>query len=170
MEHKIKIKGRAYSFIAGELEDIIDVDKEISIDYSNLAGDSYVTPLTANAVGNMKADLEYEVNKKKLDISIYEVDFKKDKRRLGAKSGEKVTEKALETLHCGEQEWQDLQNELFILEASLKKVENLYWRLQHKLDKLNMYHKEVLPADFADEVIEKALKKSAVISVGGLSN
>jgi hypothetical protein len=161
MEHEIEVKGRAYTFHSGELDDNIDMEKEISIDYSNLAGDAVITPLVSNSVGIMVADLEHEVSLKKLEIDIYEADFKKEKRRLGAKSGDKVTEKSLETLHCTEEDWQLLKNELFMLEAYLKKVSNFYWKLEGKSEKLKMYLKEIMPEEFEQEVIEKALSKSS---------
>lgn len=188
MEHEIVVGDKVFILSHQDLLEEVDIEKDISIDYSNLAGESMVTPLISNAVGMYKADLEREVKLKELESKTFEANFKLKLRKEASKNGGicsimdgkdkvtfKISEKALEKVWCGEKEWQDIQNDLYKKENFLDKIGLFYWKIQDKIEKLKLYQAQITPDEFTNEILEKTLerifraKKITNTKRGGLS-
>jgi len=172
MEHEIIVGEKILTLFHQDLLDEVDIESDISIDYSNLAGEAMVTPLISNAVGMHKADLEKEVKMKELQSKIFEDNLKRKLRKEaslnagqcsftegGTKVKYKYSEKAIEKTHYGEKEWQKIQNELFIKQNFLSKLELFYWKIQDKIEKLKIYQSQVTPEECTNELLEKTLEK-----------
>lgn len=175
MKQEIKVGDRTIVLSYEDLTNEIDVGREISIDYSNLTGEAVVTPLVSNAIGMLKADLEHEVSVKELEIKSFEADFVRDKRAEASKNGGKFTlehkgdvvtikdtEKALEKVYRGEKKWQQLQNELFIKQSYLKKIELIYWKIQDKNEKLKNLLHGVTPEDFMQDTVDATINRVGI--------
>ena len=175
MEHRVRIGDRVITLNYEDILGDVDILKEITIDYGNIAGEAQVTPLMSNAVGMEKADLERDVSMKELEIISFEADFKKNIRIEAAQNNgyffildgkEKIkvrySEKALEKIYCGDKKWQNLKNELFLLENYLSKMEVFYWKIKDKEDNLKRYVAEIAPEDMMGEIIEGKLNKVTI--------
>lgn len=175
IQHEIVVNGKSLFVNFEDLIEEIDIQSEITIDYTNLAGEEFTTPLISNAVGFLKADLELEVNSKELEVKVFEANFIRGLRLQASKNGGictmkkgseefdfKITEKALEKSFCGEIGWQKLKNELFIKENYLSKVEVIYWKVQDKLEKLKNHLSGLTPNEFSEEIISKFYERNGV--------
>lgn len=172
MEQEIQIGGRVIKLNYDDIVDNINVTDEITIDYGNLVGEEVATPIMLNAIGILKAEQEKIVKQKELEIVQFESVFVDKKRRqahynngkfrkeVDGKAVEvKISEAALKNCWCSEEKWLKLQNELFILENNLKNIENLYWRIQDKNDKLKTRMLGVKPEEMTQEMIEESINK-----------
>jgi len=170
MEHEICVGKHRFIITHEDLDEKINAEQEIAIDYSNLAGEAMVAPMMVNIVGMTKAELEKEIEMKALEIEVFKADFVRKLRWDANKNnGEftltykgkplkvKMTEKALEKVYCGEKEWQQLNNELFILKKNFAILETFYWRLEGKAKKLEAYMQGVTPEEFITQAVEGKL-------------
>jgi hypothetical protein len=165
MEHIIEIGGRQYKFTHEDLVKDMNVDREISIDYSNLIGERMVTPLISNTLGLYLAELNKEAKMAETAVDIYVEDFKKDIRSKAAKNdnklpdGVKYSEAAIKYSWCSDAKWQKLMNEKYIKESQYEKLKVIYWKVNEKLETLKEHIKSVTPEEFQQEIIDDTITK-----------
>lgn len=168
MNYDIEYNGERINFTLGDLDFEIEIDKDISIDYSNIVGDMAYTTLLANKVGTMKSELERRVKSMELDVKNREVSYKLDLRKEAASNGGvftqkgveiKNTEKALEKAHYVDTEWIRLSNELYKAERDLSNVNTFFWELQSKIKRLELPLTALYPEDMSEELIADKFNK-----------
>lgn len=168
MNYEIEVDGLRYNFKVGDLDLDINVDEDISIDYSNIIGDMAYTTLLSNKVGILKSELERKVKSKEISVKSREGGYKLTLRKEASRNSGffrqdgieiKNTEKALEKAHYVDKEWIKLSNELYILERDLGRVTEFYWQLSNKLKRLELPLATIYPEDMDEQLIADKFNK-----------
>lgn len=166
MEYKIKLGNKVMTLVHEDIEATIDVDALTKIDPSNVYGEAVTISAAMNRVGLLKAELEELVEKKKLEIRVYESTFiglrrkeaanngGKFKLRVGTEDVEvKVSERALEKCFESDGKWISLKEELISLNRNFGRLDSLYWSCQSKDKKLSNLTSNVTPEEFVGEMV-----------------
>lgn len=147
----------------GSFDDVIDVDRLTSIDYSNIYGEAITVSALFNKIGLLKAESERIYQEKKLDRDVYEANLKKTLRRQAAENGGrfkvgeeeiKLTEGSLTEAVMLDQAFQILSKNVFKAKADVDKIDAMFWAIKDKSQKLNNLLPQIVPEDFEKEIIE----------------
>lgn len=149
------------------IEDTIDVDALTTIDTSNIFGEAVTISAATNRIGLLKAELESNFATIKLELKIFEGNFRGKLRKKAAENSGfftllidddevkiKATEKALEYAHETDENWIKLKKDLIKTEKQLNQLGALYWAVQDKSRKLNGLVSGTTPEEFVAELIE----------------
>jgi len=145
------------------LDDVINVDELLSIDYSNLYGEAITISTLLNKIGLLKAEAEKTHSEKKLDRDIYEANLKKKWRREAAENGGrfklgeeeiKLTEGSLGEAVLLDPAFQILSKNVFKAKSDLDKIDSMFWAVKDKSQKLNNLLPQIIPSEFENEIAE----------------
>lgn len=167
MQQEIRIGDRTLTLEFGLIEDVINVDDLTKIDTSNLFGEAVTISAAVNRIGLMKSEVGGTLAGLKLDIRLFENDFRGKLRAQASKNsgsytikidGElvsvKITEKALETCYDSDPEYLKLKREAITMERNFNSLDSLYWAIQEKSRKLNGLISSTTPEEFIAGIIE----------------
>lgn len=167
MQQEIRIGEKILTLEFGELDDIINVDDLTKIDTSNIFGEAVTISAAVNRVGLMMSEVGANLASNKLDLKLYENDFRNKLRAQASKNagsykiivdGEevsvKLTETGLATCYDSDKEWLKLKRESISTERNFNSLSALYWAMQEKSRKLNGLISSTTPEEFIAGVIE----------------
>lgn len=167
MEYNISLPDGVIKLQHDNFESIINVDDLTTINTSNLFGEAVTISAAVNRIGLLKSEVEGSVASLKLELKIFEGNFRNKLRKEAYKnSGSytvrienedvkvKLTEKALESCFETEQEWIILREKLNKAEKNLGAISSLYWSTQDKSRKLQGLVSGTTPEEFMAGVIE----------------
>ena len=166
MEYDIKVGDIDIKLIHDDVDQTINVDDLTTIDVSNINGEKLTIDTAMNRIALLKSDALRNQSSCKLELDIYESNFKKRLRKDASKNGGKykirvdeedveikLTEKGLETSFESEQDWIDLKNNLIEADFAVNALDNLYWSCQNKNTNLKSFVVDVTPEEFMAGVI-----------------
>lgn len=166
MRYTIHIGSQAFTLEHDDIDKIINVDDLTKVDTSNLFGEAATVAASANRIGLLQAELQSQIDEIKLDLKIFEANFKTNIRKEASQNGGKykiyvdklavevkLTEKALETAHENNKEWVKLKKSLIKTEGNHGKISSLYWSVQEKSRVMKGIVSGTTPEDFAAGVI-----------------
>jgi len=163
MEHKINVGGKQVLLTHSDFDDSIDIEDLSKIDYSNIVGEALTIDPLKSKIGAMLSEAEYLESEAKMALSVYEADFKMKCRKESTRDEGfatvngtrfKVTEKALETAHCSDREWQRLKNQLHIATRNHGIVKSMLNGVEGKAFRLQYFIPKVTPEEFIGELVE----------------
>lgn len=167
MEYPINILGREIVLEYDDLDEIISVDDFTRINTSNLFGETVTVSAAANRIGLMKSEVEGDIADLKLDLKVFENEYRNKLRmeasnnngsytiKVGKETAKvKLTEKSLETCFESDPEWIDLNRELNKATRVFGQLTSLHWSIQDKCRKLNGLITPTTPEEFAAEMIQ----------------
>ncbi len=145
----------------------IDVDALTKIDASNIFGEAVTATASANRVGHIKSEVEGDLATAKLDLKIFESDFK-DKLRKSASENSgsyiirvdnadvkvKSSEKALEVSFQNDPRWIELSRKVITLTKATGHMTSVHWSAQQKCRNLTNVVSNVTPEQFSNELVE----------------
>ena len=168
MEYEIEVKGKMITIEHEDFKNRINFEDLTSINPSNIFGESSTISGDVGKIGLMKAEVYAMMQEAKLEISIYESDYKKKLRAQASKNsgkyimkyeGEsievKLTEKALDTCFESEPDWKKLKMTHITLEKYWNDLDSMYWSAQDKSKKLNGMVATINPEKFKDNVAKE---------------
>lgn len=145
----------------------LDVDTLTSIDYSNLFGEIVTVPTLLNRIGILRAELETQMEESELELKSYEADLRKQIRRESALNEGKInlgtekiqkfakfTENALDDVINSDPAIKIKKSNAIKRKRDFKIVDNLFWSIKAKSDKLDNLLQPVTPGDFEKELLE----------------
>lgn len=173
MRQEIEVAGKPIALECADFNAVVDTDKALTIDYSNLTGEYQNTVYDLNRVGALKSEAESAVREAELATKIYIGEFMEQVRVNQSKNGGfyiykneqqeeikvKYSEKMLEKAHYTDKGWQEAMNELFKAQKAESVLNGFYWKLNDKLNKLNMFLQGTVPEEFIGEKIEDGINK-----------
>lgn len=89
MKYTIHVGNKPIVLEHGNLDDLIDVDSLTIIDVSNIFGEAVTISAAANRIGMLKAEVEERLSQSKLDLKVFEADFKAQLRAEANNNGGK---------------------------------------------------------------------------------
>jgi hypothetical protein len=131
-----------------------DINNVVEIDYNNLLGEFLTSPTIFNQAANIKAEAGKKVREYKFLLELtYDRLFRECKKEHG-KDIPKILKEEMEGMVRSTEEYQSVKLELLEAEYQLDIMENLYWSLKEKCNKLdNIYHR-ISPDEFAKDIME----------------
>ena len=150
-----------------DFDDEINVDDLIKIDNSNIYAEKISVSQLYNKVGLMKAEQEYILKEKKLELEFKEADLKKNYRRQATENsgkyqvvGEeekgwiKLTVDSLNETLLTDKGIQVLKKNIARQESLVNKLEVMYKAIKDKSQQLQNLLKPLTPEEFENEIIE----------------
>lgn len=167
MRYTIHIGDKPIVLEHDTIDSTINVDDLTKIDTSNIYGESVTVSASTNRIGLLRAEIEGQMAEKKLDLKIFEGQFKAKLRQQAANNSGyytlrvgnedvrvKLTEKALESSFETDEDWIKLKKEFIQVEKNFNSLSALYWACQDKARKLNGMVSGTTPEDFVEGLIE----------------
>lgn len=164
MKQVIKLEDKTVVLIYQDLDDDIDVDQLLQIDYTNIYGEILTNSVILNKVGMLRADTQALYDLMKMNANIFEANLRKKYRREALLNGGKVrledegsiklTESSLDEIVSGDLKLQSLKKQLIESKKDLEYMDSLFWSLKSKDQKLNLLVPKVTPQELYDELIE----------------
>jgi predicted HicB family RNase H-like nuclease len=167
MKYEMSLGGKPLTLIHDDLDTSINVDNLTKIDTSNIFGEHVTISAAVNRIGLLKAEVQKVMSEAKLDLKMYEGNFKAKLRKQAANnSGKytmrvgnddvaiKLTESALATSFETDAEWIKIKKAYILSERNFNALESLYWACQDKSRKLNGLVQGTTPDEYVSEMIE----------------
>ena len=124
MEYQLGLGSRSITLVHENLDRTIDVDSLTTIDTSNLFGEHVTITAAVNRIGLLKAEVQKIMDEKKLDLKLYEGNFKSKLRKQAANNNNKfiirvdnedvevkLSESALSTSFETDPKWIEIKKE-----------------------------------------------------------
>lgn len=164
MKQVIKLEDKTIVLIYKDIDDDIDVDQLLQIDYTNIYGELLTNSVILNKIGLLKADAQASYDLMKMNVNIFEAKIRRQLRREALINGGKVkiedegsiklTESSLDEIVDGNTKLQVLRKQLIEAKKDLEYMDSLFWSLKSKDQKLNLLVPKVTPQELYDELIE----------------
>jgi hypothetical protein len=128
-----------------------NIDEITKIDIDNLLGEYLTAPVLFNTVANLRSLTMQRVGEKNLQLKIVKREVFLDILRTSTpKPSNHVIEAQVEV----SDEFIQASKELIDAERDASMMDNLYWAIKEKCNKLdNLYHK-ILPEEFNKDIME----------------
>lgn len=164
MKQVIKLEDKTIVLIYKDIDDDIDVDQLLQIDYTNIYGELLTNSVILNKIGLLRADAQASYDLMKMNVNIFEAKIRRQLRREALINGGKVkiedegsiklTESSLDEIVDGNSKLQVLRKQLIEAKKDLEYMDSLFWSLKSKDQKLNLLVPKVTPQELYDELIE----------------
>ena len=163
MELLVHFSETPVTLVTNGFDDVLDIDRLTSIDYTNLYGEAVTVSALLNKVGMLRAEAEKKMLEKKLEREVMEADLKRGWRREANINGGKFTiegesikmsEKSLDEALYLDEAYQELCVEYIDAQKNFGMLDALQWAVQDKSKKLNNLLKPVTPTEFLNELVE----------------
>lgn len=154
MRTLIHLAGKPVTLNFKDFEDEVDVDDLLQVNHENLYGEAVTLPALMNQVGILKAESEKYVSEKKLELDVFEADLKQSIRKNATATAQKITEAGLEEMVLIDPGYQIKKKNLIGAQRNHSIVENIWWAVKSKDQKLNNLIKGVTPKELYDELVE----------------
>jgi len=167
MEYKMSLGGKPITLVHDDLDSSINVDNLTKIDTSNIFGEHVTISAAVNRIGLLKAEVQKIMAEAKLDLKMYEGNYKAKLRKQAANNAGKymirvgnedvavkLTESSLATAFETDAEWIKVKKAYILSERNFNALESLYWACQDKSRKLNGLVQGTTPQEYVSEMIE----------------
>ena len=167
MKYTIHIGNKPITLQHDNFSEVLNVDDLTTVNTSNLFGEAVTINASANRIGLLRSEVESLLALKKLELKIFEGEFRAKLRKQAAEnSGKfkirvgnndvevKATEKALETAFETDTDWIELKKSYIKVEKEFNAISSLYWAVQNKARTLNTIISGTTPEDFIGGVVE----------------
>jgi len=152
----IHTKDSMIKLLKRSVDEPIDLDEITRIDYSNIFGEIITISALLNRIGNMKAEMEEQLNLEKLDVEIFEAQKRAEhnKRLASDPDVKRVTEQILEDALLSDAAVIAKRKKMIQVKRNMEYINSLYWAAKSKDDKLSTLLKPLLPDEFEKEIVE----------------
>ena len=167
MEYKFKIRDKEIILSHDDMDFNFDVDELTNIDIGNVQGEKLTIDTAMNRIALLLNDATKNQSEIKLELDVFESNFKKALRQEASKNGNKykvtlegeifevkLTEKSLETCFESDAKWIKLKNDLIEANFAVDSLNSLYWSMQNKNSNLKSFVLNTTPEEFWKEVVE----------------
>lgn len=154
MRETIFLGGKPVTLTFNDFEDIVDVDKLLTVEYSNLYGEAVTLPALMNQVGILKSQAENALTAKKLELEIFEAELRQRLRKEAAETSQKITEAGLNEMVSIDGGYKVTKKNVATAQYNFSIVESLWWAVKSKDQKLNNLVKGVTPEELYRELID----------------
>lgn len=167
MKYIIHIGSNPIELFHDNLDRSIDVDSLTTIDTSNLFGEHTTISAAVNRIGLLKSEVQRVMDETKLELKIFEGNFKANLRKQAAQNGGKftlrvgnedvevkLTEAALSTSFENDKDWVELKKKYIQSERNWNALDVLFWSMQDKSRKLNNLIHGTTPEEYIEGLVE----------------
>jgi hypothetical protein len=128
-----------------------EIDEIIKIDINNLLGEYLTAPVLFNTIANLRSQAMRIVNEKNLQLKIVKREVFMD---IFKHTTPKPANTVIEAMVECSADFINASKELIEAEQNASMMDNLYWAIKEKCNKLdNLYHK-ILPEEFNKDIME----------------
>lgn len=176
MKELIKLGEKSVVLISKDIDEDIDMDQLLQIDYTNVYGEIITNSVFLNKIGLLRADAQAIYDSKKLETNIFESKIRRSLRRESLLNGGKIkiedegtiklTESSIDEVVDANRQLQAMKKELIELKKDLEYMESLFWSAKSKDSKLNAIVPRVTPAELYNELIEGTLNTVTIKKMG----
>lgn len=153
----LHLKKKIITLRSEGLDSEVNVDELLTVDYSNLFGESVTISVLLNKIGELKAEAQAIYERKKLEFEIFEADRAKNIRQNAKSAEEKLTEKSLEERIVCDPAYKIQKSNLINAQKDLNYIESLYVAVRSKDQKLNILARNIIPEEHCNEIIEQKI-------------
>lgn len=154
MKEVIFLGSKPVTLKFNDFSDEVDVDKLLSVDYSNLYGEAVTIPALLNQVGILKAQAERAYSEKKLEFEVFEAELRQRLRKEATETSQKMTEASLNELVSTDGGYKVKKKNVTTSKYNLDICDSIFWAVSAKNKKLDNLVKGVTPQELYDELIE----------------
>lgn len=136
-----------------DLSTKFDVNEVVNIDINNLMGEYLTAPVLFNTIANLRSKAMEALSRKKLEKKLYENDLflKTIKSFEGQK---KPSNPEIDAMVSMDEGLIMLEEEFIDSERNSSMLDNLYWAIKEKCEKLNNLYHKITPEEFKKEIME----------------
>lgn len=160
---KINIGDQQYVLSYKEIDEDIDIDELLKIDYSHLVEEIITFPVWVNRFGNLLAEAEKQLSEMKLNLDITEARIKENLRKEAVLNGEKAP--TVETLNNAvilNQGYIALKKKFIESQKTRDYVNSVYWSAKDKSEKLDKLSLSLQPGDIQENQIEGTINRVTI--------
>jgi hypothetical protein len=168
MEYVVPVGDYSVTLVHGSLDSSINVDDLTTIDTSNLFGEHVTITAAVNRIGLLKAEVQKEMDLAKLNLKMFEGQFKNRLRKEASQNSNKFTirvgnedvevklsESALATSFETDPKWIEIKKAYISTERDFNALEVLYWSCQDKSRKLNGLVQGTTPEEYVSGIVAR---------------
>ena len=173
MKRVVTFGGKPVTLLIDDSWDTIDVESLVRIDYGNIVGELLTVDVFLNRMGMLRAEAENIVSELQLDLDTFSARFsssyRRDKTRKEFNSVRKEVLKVPSAPEVSDELKKDAdyvakREGLMAAQHNLSIVDNIYWALKGKSDKLKLFEKSVNVDEL--DVLETAINGIIVRAQG----
>mgnify|MGYP000956528724 CR=1 FL=1 len=157
MEIKIiQIGEKTFKLIFDDVDEELDIDSLLKIDYSNLIGEIITFPVIVNRFGILLAEAESQAAEAKLNLEVFEAKTKEKLRiELAEQNGGKApTVEALNNAVISNKAYQVMRKKLIEAQKTRDYINSIFWASKDKSEKLNKLSLTIQQGDITSNMIE----------------
>ena len=157
MKKIINVGGQTLAIVYEEIDEKVDLDSLLKIDYSNLMGEIITFPIIVNRFGLLLADAESVVAEAKLTLEIYEAKAKERFRvkLIGENGGKNPTVDALNSAVIQDKGYQQMKRKYIDAQKVRDYLNSAFWSAKDKSAKLDKLSLTIQDGELPDEVLER---------------
>lgn len=170
MKYTVQYGDKEITLEHGPIDRSIDVDALTIIDTSNIFGEHVTISVAVNRIGLIKAEVEKRMELAKLELKIFEGNFKDKLRKQAANNSGyytvrvgnedvkvKMTQGALDHSFENDDEWVKKKKAYIESVKQFNQLDALYWACQDKSRKLNGLVNGTTPEEYVKGLVQGKL-------------
>lgn len=160
----VEFGGKSYILSIMSWDSDMDLEDLSRIDYSNILGEIITFPVVMNRMGLIKAEVDTELDRVKLDFEIGKAKLVQHHREALSKKGLSATaaENMLKTEIALDPSYEVLSLTVIQAQSMANKINAVYWAFKDKSDKLNRLSEKLRPEDFEKEILTDSVNNVAI--------
>lgn len=156
--------GRSAILILTPFDTDVDMDELTQIQYHNIMGEILTSSTLLNRVGNLKSEMEGIIAEAKLDFDIWRSNKEKEakitltEKVTDEKGKEKINRPTIPEVDgwvVALPEYRTKQLQLLQLQRDFNVINNFYWAVKSKDDKLVKLSEKLRPEEFEKDLVEE---------------
>lgn len=151
---KIHFEDKIVTLKYTEFDTDVDLDDITKIHYDNIYGEIVTIPGLVNRIGLLKASVDNELSRSKLEFDVFEANLRKTVRSRYVVGGKKFTIQEVDDDIMTDPQWKNWKLKLSRLQKNVDMVSAIYWAVKSKDDKLNNIKGNITPKEFENEIVE----------------
>lgn len=165
MDNKIviELKDNIYTLTPTPLEQDINIEEYLRIDYHNIFAEIITMPLVLNQIANLRAEMDNAVAHQKMGVEILRANIEKGVK----KERQKVSLNDLENCVLTNKKYQDEKALLIEYQKRAAYLDSFYWSAKAKIDALSKISDKIAPEEFSTEMLEGTINRVVIKKFNG---
>lgn len=134
-------------FYEYEEDDVIDMDKLLLINHSNILAEIITFPVILNRFGLLLSEMENKLSMAELDCKVFKAKKRKDIRKKYEVEKKKWSVDIIDDDYRSDPTYKAKQIRAIQLKKKHSIMNSIYWSLKDKSDKLNKISEKIQPGD-----------------------
>lgn len=132
----------------------VDLDDLTKIHYENIYGELVTVSGLMNRIGILKAQVDNDYERAKLEFNIFEANKRKYYRAQYIAQGKKIVIGEIEDEVMSDPAWKNESLKLSRLKKNTEIISSIYWSIKSKDEKLNNIKGNITPLEYENGIVE----------------